>query len=218
MSAQTALLISASSQTSQRLLRELLTLPKISQVSEYGRRVTDLKSFSNGKERLQQKVIDFEKLNEPGSKDGTWDIVFIMLGMTRKNAGSAEAFEKIDREYVINAAREAKADGKDQCLVYLSSAGANLGSLFLYTKSKGLTAFGLRSLGYKDTIIFCPVVLEFAAPFNQNVTGALSRITSGVELKVETLAKAMAKAGSEGWRAFTVIGNSGAIALANFEL
>lgn len=42
------------------------------------------------------------------------------LGTTKKNAGSAEAFEKIDREYVINAARAAKAEGTDQRIVYVS--------------------------------------------------------------------------------------------------
>lgn len=44
----------------------------------------------------------------------------IALGTTRKAAGSAEAFEKIDREYVIKAAEAARIEGKKQRLVYLS--------------------------------------------------------------------------------------------------
>ncbi|KAJ3718626.1 hypothetical protein DFJ43DRAFT_1098005 [Lentinula guzmanii] len=241
MSAQTAVLIGSTGQTGQRLLKQLLSSPDYSQISEYGRRVTDLKSISGGKEKLQQETVDFEKLNESGLKDGKWDVVFITLGTTRKNAGSAEAFEKIDREYVLNAAREAKTDGKDQRLVYLSSAGADASSSFLYTKSKGLTEIGLASLGYKDTIIFRPAVLAGVTrpesrPFEavgRCVTNVLSHITSSVEIKVETLAKAMAKAGSLGsaslptvaratqegkeGASFTVIGNPGAIALARSE-
>ncbi|KAJ3887647.1 hypothetical protein GG344DRAFT_90386 [Lentinula edodes] len=242
MSAQTALLIGASGQTGQHLLKELLNSPKFSQVFEYGRRVTDLESISHGKEKLQQKVIDFEKLSESGLKDGQWDVVFITLGTTRKNAGSADSFEKIDREYVINSAREARTDGKDQRLVYLSSAGADASSSFLYTKSKGLTELGLASLGYKETIVFRPAVLAGVSrpesrpfeTFGRYVTSVLSHVTSSVEIKVGTLAKAMAKAGSLGSASlpaiahatqegkegalFTVIRNSGAIALADSEL
>lgn len=77
MSAQTALLIGASGQTGQHLLKELLNSPRFSQVFEYGRRLTNLESISHGKEKLQQKVIDFEKLSESGLKDGQWDVVFI---------------------------------------------------------------------------------------------------------------------------------------------
>ncbi|KAJ3761778.1 hypothetical protein EV360DRAFT_79926 [Lentinula raphanica] len=241
MSSQIALLIGASGQTGQHLLKEVLNSPNYSQVHEYGRRVTDTELLSSGKDKLQQKVINFEKLNESGLKDGNWDVVFITLGTTRKNAGSVEAFEKIDREYVINVAREARISGKDQRLVYLSSTGANASSSFLYTKSKGLTELGLASLGYKDTIIFRPAMLAGvdrpeSRPLEtiaRYFTNGLSHITSSVEIKVATLAKAMAKAGSLGSASlppvaratqagkenasFTVVGNAGAIALAQFE-
>ncbi|KAJ3842148.1 hypothetical protein F5878DRAFT_639052 [Lentinula raphanica] len=241
MSSQIALLIGASGQTGQHLLKELLNSPNYSQVHEYGRRVTDTELLSSGKDKLQQKVIDFEKLNDSGLKDGNWDVVFITLGTTRKNAGSVEAFEKIDREYVINVAREARINGKDQRLVYLSSTGADASSSFLYTKSKGLTELGLASLGYKDTIIFRPAMLAGvdrpeSRPLEtiaRYFTNGLSHITSSVEIKVATLAKAMAKAGSLGSASlppvaratqagkenasFTVVGNAGAIALAQFE-
>jgi len=241
MSGQTALLVGASGQTGQYLLKHLLASPSFSKVSEYGRRVTDLESISKGKEKLEQKVIDFEKLGESGLKDGKWDVVFITLGTTAKNAGSAQAFEKIDREYVINAAREAKASDKSQRLVYCSANSANSSSPFLYMKSKGLTEEGLASLGYKDTIIFRPAMLSGVArpesrPLEtaaRALTGALSYISSSIEIKVDVLAQAMLKAGIMGSASlpavarasqegkdgapFTVIGNSGAIALAKSD-
>ncbi|KIK57084.1 hypothetical protein GYMLUDRAFT_173499, partial [Collybiopsis luxurians FD-317 M1] len=239
---QTALIIGATGQTGRHLLKQLLTSPHYSQVSEYGRRVTDLSSIGlpTG-EKLEQKVIDFEKLNESGLGEGKWDVVFITLGTSRKNAGSAEAFEKIDREYVVNAARAAKANDKDQRLVYLSSTGANPDSSFLYPRSKGITELELASLGYKDTIIFRPGMLagvdrsesrplETGARF---VTGLMAKFTDRIEIKVETLAKAIAKAGALGSAAlpsvaaatkegkkgseFTVVGNTGAHALAKYE-
>jgi len=93
-------------------------------VGEYGRRLTPAENIFNGKDKLEQKVIDFEKLKESDLKQGNWDVVFITyvrpihsavsflanfieltvaglyyrLGTTKAAAGSAEAFEKIDRE------------------------------------------------------------------------------------------------------------------------
>lgn len=65
------------------------------------------------------------------------------VGTTRATAGSAGAFERIDREYVVAGAQAALQNAADarakQSLVYLSSTGATSGSPFLYPKSKGLT-------------------------------------------------------------------------------
>lgn len=44
----------------------------------------------------------------------------ITLGTTRKNAGSAEAFERIDRGYPVTLAKTARTEGSAQKLVYLS--------------------------------------------------------------------------------------------------
>ena len=46
-------------------------------MSEYGRRVTAPEAITGGKDKLEQKTIDFEKLGESGLKDGKWDVVFI---------------------------------------------------------------------------------------------------------------------------------------------
>jgi len=99
------------------------------------------------------------------------NIIYYSLGTTRAEAGSAEAFERIDREcvqylperlsrlttcrYVLAAAKAAKSSGT-QRVIYISSGSANKNSLFLYSRSKGLTEEGLASLGYSDTIIFRP--------------------------------------------------------------
>ena len=74
----------------------------------------DLPARASGK--LEQKVIDFERLEEAGLKEGQWDVVFIAcvltsssqclidacvfcrMGTTAKNAGSQENFTKIDKE------------------------------------------------------------------------------------------------------------------------
>ncbi len=77
MSAKTALIIGATGQVGSNVLRELLSSSHYSKVGEYGRRLTDISSLGAGKEKLEQKTIDFEKLGESGLKDGKWDVVFI---------------------------------------------------------------------------------------------------------------------------------------------
>ncbi|KAG6877544.1 hypothetical protein C0993_006237 [Termitomyces sp. T159_Od127] len=118
---KSALLIGATGQTGQKILLDLLQSPDFTKVGEYGRRVTDKSALpTSGTDKLVQRTIDFENLKESGLKEHKWDVVFIALGTTKNAAGSAAAFEKIDREYVVNAAREAKSDAPDQRLVYVS--------------------------------------------------------------------------------------------------
>lgn len=69
---------------------------------------------------MQQEVVDFEALcdgegvdvwkegprngqgegQEAGSEGKGWDVVIVTLGTSKHNAGSAEKFERIDRESV----------------------------------------------------------------------------------------------------------------------
>jgi oxidoreductase len=121
---KSALILGATGQTGRYLLHELIASPTFTRVCEAGRRVTstaDLPARASGK--LEQKVIDFERLDESGLnlKEGKWDVVFVAcvarssvtrrgmsvlcvalcrLGTTAKAAGSSENFTKIDREYV----------------------------------------------------------------------------------------------------------------------
>ncbi|KAF8347946.1 hypothetical protein F5887DRAFT_1060703 [Amanita rubescens] len=231
-----ALLLGATGQVGQNVLKELLASSHFTRVGEYGRRVTNLDTITSGKEKLEQKTVDFEKIDQAGLKDGRWDVVFITLGTTRKLAGSADAFERIDREYVLNAARSAFTGDPNhsQRVVYLSSGGANPSSPFLYTKSKGLTELGLAKLGYSDTIIFRPGILKGTDRPDSRpletiwgaITGLAAHFSNNVEIQVPILAKSLVKAGITGSSGlsqaaqattempegakFTVIGNAGA--------
>ncbi|KAG0697933.1 hypothetical protein DFH29DRAFT_878356 [Suillus ampliporus] len=236
---KTALVLGATGATGRHLLRELLASNQWSKVGEYGRRVTPEADLPQNRGTLEQKAIDFENLDAAGLKDGRWDVVFVTLGTTRAKAGSAEMFEKIDREYVVNACKAAKTNDPthEQRVVYLSSGTANPSSSFLFPRSKGLTELGLARLGYADTIIFRPGFLKgaqreetrLAETIYGYVTGVASHFTSSVEIQVPVLAKAImkagilgssglpstvgaSKAGQEG-ASFTLIGNKGAIIL-----
>lgn len=78
MSNASALLIGATGQTGRIVLKELLSAPHFARVGEYGRKTTPLEDITDGKEKLEQKTIDFENLEgEKGLKEGRWDVVYI---------------------------------------------------------------------------------------------------------------------------------------------
>lgn len=77
MSSQSALIIGATGAVGKHLLTELLSSPNFTRVGEYGRRVTPIEKITAGKEKLEQKTIDFEKLEESGLNNGKWDVVFV---------------------------------------------------------------------------------------------------------------------------------------------
>ncbi len=77
MTGKSALIIGATGQTGQHLLKELLASDYFTRVGEYGRRVTDAKDIVAGKDKLEQKVVDFEKIQPGEWKDGKWDVLFI---------------------------------------------------------------------------------------------------------------------------------------------
>ncbi|KAI6006669.1 hypothetical protein F5J12DRAFT_782911 [Pisolithus orientalis] len=237
-SRKSALLLGATGAVGKKLLAELLAHDEWCKIGEYGRRVTALENLPPGQRegRLEQKVIDFENIETAGLKNGQWDVVFVTLGTTRAQAGSAEMFEKIDREYVVNACRAAKSDNPalQQRLVYLSSSGASATSPFLYPKSKGLTELALARLGYSDTIVFRPGLLRGAERPQRRIgetllgylTDALSHVIADLEIWIPVLARSIvnagrlgssglppevgaSKAGEEGAK-FTLLGNKGA--------
>ncbi|KAG6872907.1 hypothetical protein C0995_005313 [Termitomyces sp. Mi166 len=239
---KSALLIGATGQTGQKILLDLLQSPDFTKVGEYGRRVTDKSALpASGVDKLIQRTIDFENLKEAGLKEHKWDVVFIALGTTRKIAGSATAFEKIDREYVVNAAREAKSDApdSDQRLVYVSSIGADASSRLLYTRSKGLTENALAALGYSDTIVFRPAFLVGTNRDSRRLGESLvtpilslaSYFSNNAQINISTLAKSIVAAGKLGsaslpasamasqvgkeGASFTLINNNGALSLAS---
>ncbi|KAG8811775.1 Protein fmp52, mitochondrial [Serendipita sp. 411] len=238
-----AIIFGATGATGKHVLRTLLSTKEFTKVGEYGRRVTALDTLPNeeglDKAKLVQKVVDMEKLENEQDLKQDWDVIFITLGTTRAIAGSAEAFEKIDREYVLSAARQVKTK-ETQRIVYVSSAGANRNSMFLYPRSKGLTEDGLAALGYNDTIIFRPGALAERGSFElggyiaNGVLGAIPFFNEKLQIKVSDLGKAVVRAGLLGSSSlpsdveatevkateskFTLIGNRGALRLARASL
>jgi uncharacterized protein YbjT (DUF2867 family) len=73
-------------------------------------------------------------------------------------AGSQTVFEEVDRTFVINLAKAAKAQGATRFNV-VSSLGADPNSRIFYNRVKGLMEQDLASLGYEKFVIVRPSLL-----------------------------------------------------------
>ncbi|CAF3574374.1 unnamed protein product [Rotaria sp. Silwood1] len=106
---------------------------------------------------LEQRQIDFEKIDDyPEAFHGA-DIHYCCLGTTRGKSG-AEGFRHVDFDFVVGAARLAKQEGcKHFHLV--SSQGADPYSLFLYNKVKGQAETALTQMSFERLSIYRPAML-----------------------------------------------------------
>lgn len=77
LTGKSAVIIGATGQVGRQVLKNLLASSEFTRVGEYGRRVTPADQITTGKDKLEQKVIDFEKITESRLKEGKWDVVYI---------------------------------------------------------------------------------------------------------------------------------------------
>ncbi|GAB5991970.1 NAD(P)H-binding protein [Aeromonas enteropelogenes] len=101
--------------------------------------------------------VDFDKLAEVALPQPV-DLAFCALGTTRKVAGSAEAFRRVDLDYVLAFANLARRHGC-QRLVVVSSLGANPDSPALYPRTKGQMEQALLALPWQRLAIVRPAML-----------------------------------------------------------
>ncbi len=149
---KTAIIVGASGMVGNHLLGQLLDHPAYKKVRSLVRRNGDFKH-----ERLEEIVIDFDRLSDYDAAFRGQDL-FICLGTTRAAAGSAEAFRRVDHDYIIGCAEAGLAGGCTQLLL-VSSAGADAESSFLYPRTKGETEQYVMALDYWATRIFRPSIL-----------------------------------------------------------
>lgn len=107
--------------------------------------------------KLEAPVVDFDALPD----DAPWwrvDAVACALGTTIRDAGSREGFRRVDVEYVVDAARRARAAGA-RSFALNSSAGASLSSFGFYLRSKAEAEAGVAALDYPSYTIVRPSMI-----------------------------------------------------------
>ena len=121
-----ALILGGTGESGKRVLDELRASDLISKIIMLNRREIELPE-GNGKEKVQQKLVDFDKLDENKEAFNEAEIAFCCLGTTRGKAGK-EGFIKVDYDYVVNSAKILKEIGTCNDYHLISSWGKKLHS------------------------------------------------------------------------------------------
>lgn len=100
--------------------------------------------------------VDFERLDELVIPEV--DDAFCCLGTTRRAAGSAAAFRRVDLDYIVAFARRAKRAGARRFLL-VSSVGASPRSPLLYSRTKGECEAAIKAIGFATVVILQPSFL-----------------------------------------------------------
>lgn len=113
------------------LLQRLLQRDDWQQVVVLGRRAPDISHA-----KLHFVEADLARMADYAAQFAV-DDVFCCLGTTLRQAGSKEAFARVDLDFCVAAAQQAKAAGAKRFLM-ISAVNANRSGLSFYARTKGL--------------------------------------------------------------------------------
>ncbi|CAI5717030.1 unnamed protein product [Peronospora destructor] len=169
MSSYVALVIGSTGAVGRDLVAELVSSAKCTKVIALTRRDVPESAWKStfpsldadaAKNKLEVRKVDFNSLSEEDVKPSDKvDAAFSCLGTTRKDSGSAEAFRKVDLDYVTTFAELSKAAGVPY-FGLLTSQGANKDSWLLYPQTKGQVEDKVRQLKLERISIFRPGMLQ----------------------------------------------------------
>ncbi|PJJ58806.1 NAD-dependent epimerase/dehydratase family protein [Hymenobacter chitinivorans] len=149
---KTALIAGASGLVGSQLLPLLLASDRYAKVIAVGRRPVPMVH-----PKLEQRVLDMDQL-EQHRLSLIADDVFCCLGTTMRQAGSKQAFYKVDYLYVVKLAALTAANFAAQFMV-VSAMGAAADSRFYYNRVKGEMEDAVRQLPFRAIHIFRPSLL-----------------------------------------------------------
>jgi uncharacterized protein YbjT (DUF2867 family) len=154
MSAKKALIAGATGLVGQELLEFMKDDSYFESVTVLSRR--DIPGLDA---KFEVHIVDFDHLNDHKALFNVHH-VFCCLGTTMKQAGSKEAFRKIDQEYPRQMAELALSQPRFECFHVVTAMGANPKSPLFYNEVKGhleedLVKMELPSLNiYRPTLLF----------------------------------------------------------------
>jgi uncharacterized protein YbjT (DUF2867 family) len=154
---KTALLAGATGLVGSALLPLLLASDRYAKVIVVGRR-----AIATQHPKLVQVVTEFDQLEQERLRLIA-DDVYCCLGTTIRQAGSQDAFYKVDFLYVVQLAALTAANFAAQFLV-VSALGADANSRFYYNRVKGEMEEAVRQTPFRAIHIFRPSLLLGARP------------------------------------------------------
>lgn len=149
-----ALLLGATGLIGGHLLQQLLANDVYDSVRLVGRRHPESED-----PRVEVVTCQLDSLDNCAPGTFRVDVVFCCLGTTLGKAGSREAFHKVDHDYCVAAARQAKAAGVPH-FVMVSAVNASAKGLSYYARVKGETERDVMALGLPRVTFMQPSLLE----------------------------------------------------------
>jgi oxidoreductase len=143
----------------RRLVEELAKSPRFNRVVTLGRR--PVAYDGEGKEKLEQHVVDFDNLQEHASLFKGHNVGLSTMGTSSALAGSTANLEKIDYHYPLQVARlykEANPDTPTHFAV-VTAPGVSSKSWFAAVRVKGKLEDDLKALEFTQLSIFRPAIL-----------------------------------------------------------
>jgi len=144
------------------LVAQLVSRPNVAVVTVFVRKLQNpfpgLSEEQLKRNVLQQKQVDYDHIQNYANELDGHSNVFCCLGTVRSKVASDEEFIKVDKTYVLEAAKIARAKGVPHFSL-VSSIGADATSWFLYPRTKGQTEEELKKLSFPHLSIFRPAVL-----------------------------------------------------------
>jgi len=107
--------------------------------------------------KLTQLVVNFDQLDNH-AEALTGHALFSCLGTTNNKTPDKTVYRHIDHDYPVQLAQLALKNGIEQYHL-VSSIGADSGSSFFYTKTKGETEADIQQLGLPALHIYRPALL-----------------------------------------------------------
>jgi uncharacterized protein YbjT (DUF2867 family) len=149
---KTALVIGSTGLIGSQLLQLLLESKEYATVITFAKRDVGIQHL-----KLKQYIIDFDK-PETYKELVAGDDFFCTIGTTIKNAGSQEAFRKVDFEFPKVFATLALQNKVKQFLI-VSSLGAQANSGNFYLKTKGEIQDFLKNCNFESVSVLQPSLL-----------------------------------------------------------
>lgn len=202
---RTALVLGATGLVGRHVLELLLG-------DDAWRRVTVLARRDPGRShpRLETRIADLEKMEEQEDAFAVTDVL-CCLGTTIRQAGSQEAFRRVDHDYVVRSARLASGRGARHFLL-VSALGADAESRIFYNRVKGEAERDVAALPFAGVALLRPSLLlgdradrRFAEAAAQRVAPVLAPLLVGPLRKyraigADVMARAMVRVAAAGIR------------------
>ena len=154
MNGQTAVIVGATGLVGSLLLQKLLNDDAFSKVIALTRKLSEIPH-----RKLENKVVDFNKLEELENSFDHADIIFCAVGTTQKKVNGSETdYRKVDFDIPVQLGKIGLEKGVKQ-FILVSSIGANPSSHNFYLRLKGEVENAVSELGFQSLYILRPSML-----------------------------------------------------------